>query len=298
MNDQLRVEAAPHKMVWLNWLSRWLVWVLGTTLGWALALAMGISTIMASIIWDTDEVAAYLRLSLWERLSAALWRGMIVGLVLGAIVGLVQRFALRRRARDAALSALAIVVGSMALCAVSGTSGPAQYESSFLIALRAIVIGGVLGGGFSGVCQWIVLRRILSKANGWILLTMAGWATGLPMALWAGNRAAQPLLHSPFSILHSSIVSSIALIALGALIGVGQWLILRHSVQRAGWWIVATAGGWGLALLVGRGFGSAALFGAGALIGAATGTALVLLVRLAPRPSGEVPPAGEQAAHP
>jgi len=295
MINQLQSQTAK---VWPHWTLRWIMWVVSAALGWLLASIVGMGTIMASVIWDPDEVEAYLRLSLWERLSPVLWKGAIVGVILGAIIGLLQRFALHRRARDAVLSALATIVGSMLFCATSGTAGPAQHESGFLVALRAIVIGGVLGGGFSGVCQWIVLRRILSKANGWILLTMAGWATGLPMALWAGNGAVQPLLNSPFSILHSSIVSSAALLALGALIGVGQWLILRHGVQRAGWWIVATTVGWGLALLVGRGLGSAALFGAGALIGAVTGTALVLLVCLAPRPSGKMPPAGEQAAQP
>jgi hypothetical protein len=40
----------------------------------------------------------------------------------------------------------------------------------------------------------------------------------------------------------------------GALIGVVQWLALRRTLQRALWWLVATAAGFGLAGLL-RAFG-------------------------------------------
>jgi hypothetical protein len=30
----------------------------------------------------------------------------------------------------------------------------------------------------------------------------------------------------------------------GAIVGAAQWLVLRGQIQRAGWWILATAGGW------------------------------------------------------
>jgi hypothetical protein len=30
----------------------------------------------------------------------------------------------------------------------------------------------------------------------------------------------------------------------GAIVGLAQWLILRGQIQRAGWWVLATAGGW------------------------------------------------------
>jgi hypothetical protein len=60
------------------------------------------------------------------------------------------------------------------------------------------------------------------------------------------------------------------LVSLASLVrGLGQWLLLRQNVKRAGWWILATAIGWVIA--------------AGAGVGAITGTALVLLLRYAPR---------------
>jgi len=54
----------------------------------------------------------------------------------------------------------------------------------------------------------------------------------------------------------------------GAVLGLGQWLLLRHNVKRAGWWILATIVGWVIA--------------AGASVGVITGTVLVLL-HYAPR---------------
>ena len=43
----------------------------------------------------------------------------------------------------------------------------------------------------------------------------------------------------------------------GATIGLGQWFELRNLLPRAGWWILATAGGW----VLGFGFGNVAFSG-------------------------------------
>jgi hypothetical protein len=40
--------------------------------------------------------------------------------------------------------------------------------------------------------------------------------------------------------------------ALGLLVGIGQWLVLRQWLERAGWWVLASAGGWLLAVSVGE----------------------------------------------
>jgi hypothetical protein len=50
------------------------------------------------------------------------------------------------------------------------------------------------------------------------------------------------------------IIASLLVYAiLGGMIGLGQWLELRNQLPRAGWWILASAGGWLL------GFGLASL---------------------------------------
>jgi hypothetical protein len=66
---------------------------------------------------------------------------------------------------------------------------------------------------------------------------------------------------------------------LGPLVGLAQWSVLRHQVSWAGWWIVVSTMAWitGLTLLPGT-------LSTGALAGALTGLALVLLFRY-PKPA-------------
>lgn len=44
----------------------------------------------------------------------------------------------------------------------------------------------------------------------------------------------------------------------GAIGGIAQWLVMRQQVERAGWWIIATLGGWAVAGAVGGGVAQAA----------------------------------------
>ena len=83
--------------------------------------------------------------------------------------------------------------------------------------------------------------------------------------------------------------------ALGALLGLFQWLVLRHHVPRAGWWVLANALAWIAGLAVGIGgpslfqdwssMGAVIAMGTiiglsmGGLVGAITGLALVWLLR-------------------
>lgn len=59
----------------------------------------------------------------------------------------------------------------------------------------------------------------------WILVSTLGWVAGL--ALLAD-----------------------VVIAMGAVMGVMQWIVLRSLVRRAGWWILATAVGWAVGHVV------------------------------------------------
>ncbi len=72
--------------------------------------------------------------------------------------------------------------------------------------------------------------------------------------------------------------------AAGAVAGLGQWLVLRHSVKRAGWWILAAALSWAATYLL-AGSGSPRTVLAPGVI---TGTALELLL---------LAPVAEEASH-
>jgi len=117
-----------------------------------------------------------------------------------------------------------------------------------------------------GALQWLVLKQRMNRAWRWILATSCGWAVGWAIAL-------------AFIPDELGFVSGFVL---GAATGMAQWLVLRREVHWAGWWIVASALAWSIALgplsrepVV------------GVTPGAMTGIVLELLLRN-PRP-GEMP---------
>ena len=261
--------------VWFSWLFFWVVWVISTTLGWALASLLTLGMALAFAIPDPDAARAYVSSPLGERIFDGLMLGAMVGLIPALLIALFW-VVLRRSARDVLWAVLATILGSALLCVVGRGGGP-QIESSFATMLRLGILGGVIGGGFVGLCQWIILRRRVSRINGWIGLTVAGWVIGWTITLWGTDLTEQLFSALPIGWATGPIeqgdpnliLSIAALVVGGAVVGSGQWLLLRQNVRRAGWWILATTIGWVIA--------------AGAGVGAITGTVLVLLLHHAPR---------------
>jgi hypothetical protein len=174
------------------------------------------------------------------------------------------------------LAVVGTVVGSALLCAVGSEGGP-LIESPWVTLLRLGFLGGVMGGGFIGLCQWLILRAKVGQVNGWIWLTMAGWTIALTIALWSAGAVEQiSRMMDPGWYLSSTqaappnpILVVAASCVAGAVVGLGQWLLLRRHVKRAGWWIPATALGW--CIFVGAG------------VGIITGATLAWLLHSAPR---------------
>ena len=200
-------------------------------------------------------------------------------IAVGVIVGLVQRLVLRGRTRDALASALTITVVSALLCSVSA-GGPAQVEGPFMTSLRTGLAGGVVGGGFVALCQHLILRRRLTAASGWVLVTLVAWTVGWACGWIAVDisfavlSSAQYVRGLPLTAVGMPLAVATGVMA-GALVGLAQWVILRHHVKRAGWWIAATAASWGLAFVsIASGVG---LMYRGVIVGGITGAALVWL---------------------
>ncbi|MDF5710289.1 MAG: serine/threonine-protein kinase [Nostoc sp. S4] len=88
-------------------------------------------------------------------------------------------------------------------------------------------IGGLLAALVSTM-QWLVLRQKVYQAASWILGTTAGFAVGAVMSyvvtynLSENNREA-------IAFVGAIIVASL-----------GQWLVLRRHVHKAGWWMLTT----------------------------------------------------------
>lgn len=125
---------------------------------------------------------------------------------------------------------------------------------SLLFVNVALVSAGV---GVAAM-QSFVLHHHIPRAWRWFLATSAVWIVVSILILAAVPAPLQGLLGGAI---------------LGPALGLTQWLILRHEVLWAGWWIVVSTMGWitGLVLLPG-------ILSTGALAGAITGLALTLLL--------------------
>ena len=158
-------------------------------------------------------------------------------------------------------------VGRATVIAILNSAGPYVFWGGWSVFIGVAV----------GVTQWILLRRRIGYSQWWILLTTIGWLASLITFLASDFRG---MWFTPFLL-----TGAIA-------VGTMQWLVLRQSVPRAGWWvlIVSVAGGLGAiiaAALNWHPFGHAAVeFGVigaihGGLSGVITGFGLGILLQRA-----------------
>jgi hypothetical protein len=127
------------------------------------------------------------------------------------------------------------------------------------VALLAGVGAGV------GICQWLVLRRRVSRAGWWVLASILG----LAVAAFVSTAVA---LAGGYSAISENLVVGVG----GAMAGIMQWFVLRRRVSRAGWWVLASTVGWAVSAAV---LGPAKVPGGGVGLGAVTGLALIWLLR-------------------
>jgi len=118
---------------------------------------------------------------------------------------------------------------------------------------------GVVGAGILvGTLQWLILRKEIVRSFQWVLPSFGA------MALFG------------IVIFGAGLGWVIGIGLLGTLVGVLQWLVLKQRIPRAGWWILASTLGWIAGIPAGSVVG---WNGLGAVYGAITGLALVLLLR-------------------
>jgi hypothetical protein len=137
-----------------------------------------------------------------------------------------------------------------------------------------------IGAGVGvGAMQWPVLYHRLPRAWRWPVATAVAWiAISVPLLI---------AVPADMRVLLGGVI-------LGPIVGLAQWLILRHRVHWAGWWIVISAIAWitGL-ILVPDPTLVPGLVATGATSGALTGLALTLLFRY-PKPV-ETPQGSEKS---
>lgn len=131
----------------------WRIW-----LGWMLACA-------ASAAVALTVTGAMVRAG--SPNAAVVWA--VFGSVIGASLGITQWLVLRRQIPRAYLWVLTSAMGGI----VVGVLGFAMGEA----------VGGPFGGAVIGaalgIMQWLVLRRLVSRAYVWVLASIVGFALGL-----------------------------------------------------------------------------------------------------------------------
>ncbi len=131
-----------------------------------------------------------------------------------------------------------------------------------------------------GVLQYGLLRRYLPRIGWWVLATSGGWLLGVLLVLLSGR-----LYYWTFEAFDIDLPFTV----LGLSLGVGQWLLLRRRLPRAGWWIGVNIVGWGLLDLITDGsLGQFGLLALGFLPACVTAVTLALLMNQAqpPEPQG------------
>jgi hypothetical protein len=130
-----------------------------------------------------------------------------------------------------------------------------------------------IAGLVTGVMQYGLLRRYLSRMGWWVLGTIGGWLLGvllIAIPIW-------------LNWTDGSINLDLAFILMGLAIGAGQWLLLRHRLPWASWWIGANVVGWGLSGLItpGNTLNQFALFTLGTIPACVTAAMLAVLMNQA-----------------
>lgn len=128
-------------------------------------------------------------------------------------------------------SAVGWSLGPMVQQALIEASGTSRSQLALGIGLGLML----------GLAHWLIfLPQPYQVGIWWVLVSIIGWGIGWPLGWSLGWQIFGSL---GFGVIHGVI----GLIG-GAGAGLGQWLILRSQVHRAGWWIAISALGWGLAL--------------------------------------------------
>jgi hypothetical protein len=127
-------------------------------------------------------------------------------------------------------------------------------------AMAAVTLGVLLEGALVGGAQARVLRGSLQdlSAADWIKATMLGagvaWLLGMVPSTVAALVASSPSSRTvpppePSALGQYGLALLLGAVT-GPLLGLGQWLVLRRHVARAGRWIVANAVAWALGMVV------------------------------------------------
>jgi hypothetical protein len=129
-----------------------------------------------------------------------------------------------------------------------------RLETGITFGLASLLFAAVLFEGLCvGVAQWWVLREWLELTKAWIGMTMLGgavaWLIGMLAGTFFGSQNEMTPVSEPSSVMMLTLAAVMGL-AVGALLGIAQWFVLRRYVKRAAWWILANALAWSVGMAI------------------------------------------------
>lgn len=107
----------------------------------------------------------------------------------------------------------------------------AVLRANFVV---AFVLLGIVWGGLLGVMQWLMLRGLVS-CKWWVLATVVGITIGFSLGYPVGDAVTRAV----WGEVGYAVAYAVALTSVGMI----QWLILRRSLLRSGWWVLANTAG-------------------------------------------------------
>lgn len=102
------------------------------------------------------------------------------------------------------------------------------------------VIEGAIGGAVIGFAQGLILQQRLAIAPQWLLMSVVSWGLIAASNLGAIGWIAPKTLVVGERLIYGGLQGAFV----GALLGVGQWFILKQQLTRARQWILASAASW------------------------------------------------------
>ncbi len=108
-------------------------------------------------------------------------------------------------------------------------------------------ISGAIGGGIIGSAQWLVIKNRFFREQWWSAVSILTWlligASSLGALGWIAPRTEQIWLRLFHGFINGAVV--------GAILGLGQWFVLRKQIYREEWWMIANIVAWALGLPLG-----------------------------------------------
>ena len=152
---------AKQSQIGVDFLIKWVVVSAG-------GMFVGLFTGFLLISFISSLLSSIIHVELGERLTF-----LVFGMIIGIGIGILQWLVLKRRVSRTGWWVLTNIAACCGIFLI-GFEGWSESFESFSTIMSWIWIVTV-GGAVTGILQWLVLRRRVSRAGWWVLLSTVGW---------------------------------------------------------------------------------------------------------------------------